>query len=368
MSSFASYQTSMTDHTYQLYILQKVSRTFALTIPQLPDQLKTVVGNAYLLCRIADTIEDDKNMTAEEKKQYTDMFIGVVIGFTPADFFAEQLFLLLSETASLSELDLIANTSVVLRITHSFEKRQRNALDQCVSIMAKGMALYQDADTLEGLTDQDEMDQYCYYVAGVVGEMLTELFCHHSSDIDKQYDTLITLAVSFGQGLQMTNILKDIWEDHERGHCWLPRDLFAKHDIKLADKSADNLNRDFGIVIKQLVGVAYAHLNHAMNYTLLIPKDEVGIRRFCLWAIAMAILTLNNIHAKPNFKNGQAVKIKRYQVYTIIRLSNLFINQNKILWGLFHWLGRKLPKVSVNEKSISKKCSQYNQISCKLQP
>ena len=47
------------DLAYQAKILPLVSRTFALTIPQLTLELVDVVGNAYLLCRLADTIEDD---------------------------------------------------------------------------------------------------------------------------------------------------------------------------------------------------------------------------------------------------------------------------------------------------------------------
>jgi len=50
---------SIADEDYQNGILPHVSRTFALTIPQLPPALRTPVTNAYLLCRIADTIEDE---------------------------------------------------------------------------------------------------------------------------------------------------------------------------------------------------------------------------------------------------------------------------------------------------------------------
>ena len=55
------------DLQYQHRILQQVSRTFALTIPQLPPDLYRLVSNAYLLCRIADTIEDESALSAEEK-------------------------------------------------------------------------------------------------------------------------------------------------------------------------------------------------------------------------------------------------------------------------------------------------------------
>jgi len=61
---FMQNQAITADETYQEKILQDVSRTFALTIPQLPPALRRVVSNAYLLCRIADTIEDDNALTS----------------------------------------------------------------------------------------------------------------------------------------------------------------------------------------------------------------------------------------------------------------------------------------------------------------
>ena len=63
-------------------------------------------------------------------------------------------------------------------------------------------------------------------MAGVVGEMLTELFCRYCPELEPQRERLTHLAVSFGQGLQMTNILKDIWDDRQAGACWLPRSVF----------------------------------------------------------------------------------------------------------------------------------------------
>ena len=57
------------DLQYQGYILPGVSRTFALTIPVLPGRLAEVVANAYLLCRLADTIEDDVGLENEQKSE-----------------------------------------------------------------------------------------------------------------------------------------------------------------------------------------------------------------------------------------------------------------------------------------------------------
>ena len=350
MKSKNEFKTELDDITYQNEILQHVSRTFALTIPQLPESLSEVVGNAYLLCRIADTIEDDKLMTAVLKREYAERFIDVVKGSDSAETFSKELFPLLSPTASEAEHELIANTTPVIRLTHSFNERQRAALEKCVSIMAEGMVRYQDAESLDGMIDLEDMGQYCYYVAGVVGEMLTELFCDYSPEIDSQREEMMKLGVSFGQGLQMTNILKDIWEDHERGVCWLPRDIFNKHGVDIRHKVIGENEAGFDEALIELLGVAHAHIRNALIYTQKIPAKEKGLRRFCLWALGMAVLTLEKIRQKPNFTTGQEVKISRFNVKSTIFFTNLFVGNNWALKKLFQFSGRRLPITDIHEK------------------
>ena len=335
------------DLAYQNAILQDVSRTFALTIPQLPEALADVVGNAYLLCRIADTIEDDKDMVFELKQRYSEAFIEVVAEQADAASFATSLHPELSPAATAAEKDLIKNTAAVIRITHSFNTRQRQALERCVRIMADGMVRYQDAETLEGLPDQGAMDQYCYYVAGVVGEMLTELFCDYSADINAQYDEMMQLGVSFGQGLQMTNILKDIYDDYERGACWLPAEVFARHGFTLTDLKPGIKSAEFESGLGELIGLAHSHLQNALKYTYNIPSHETGLRKFCLWAIGMAVLTLQNINQKRDFQHGSEVKISRRSVKSTIAATNLLIRSNKMLGLLFTMTAKGLPKTAI---------------------
>ena len=68
------------DLSYQASALPGVSRTFALTIPVLPDRLAEVVTNAYLLCRIADTIEDDSALGDQQKSEFHRQFLSVIKG------------------------------------------------------------------------------------------------------------------------------------------------------------------------------------------------------------------------------------------------------------------------------------------------
>jgi len=305
---------------FQTWILPQVSRTFALTIPQLPEPLVLVVSNAYLLCRIADTIEDDSLLTFEQKTVFSNHFIDVVSGKESPHPFAEQLAPLLSKNTPQAEQDLIQNTPLVIEITHSFNLNQQTQLIRCIKIMSNGMAHFQRTASLNGLKNVEELNQYCYVVAGVVGEMLAALFCDYSQDIAKHQTQLEKLSVSFGQGLQMTNILKDIADDKERGICWLPQDLFVD---------------GFEIGIKKTLKITCEHLQQAMNYIYLIPKNETGIRKFCLWAVAMAVLTLRKIAKEKGFYTGQQVKISRQTVKMVILGSNLLIKQDKILQFLF---------------------------------
>jgi farnesyl-diphosphate farnesyltransferase len=345
-------RTAVSDLDYQEHILQDVSRTFALTIPQLPGSLPHVVGNAYLLCRIADTIEDDPSLDAGQKRHFSESFIQVIGGEMPAGRFADELHPLLSDSMLEAEKDLIHHTGRVIRITHGFSERQRAALASCIRTMSRGMADFQQSKTLDGLADMPQMDRYCYYVAGVVGEMLTELFCAYSSEIDARRSGLQKLAVSFGQGLQMTNILKDIWEDRDRGACWLPREVFQRVGFDLGRLAEDYQREKFSLGLSELIGIARLHLQNALGYTLLIPGHEAGIRRFCLWALGMAVLTLRKVHANRHFTSGQQVKITRRSVKAVVLVSKVSVSNDAVLKWLFGGFTRSLPVAENPPKAI----------------
>jgi len=309
------------DERFQSRILQGVSRTFALTIPQLPPGLDRAISNAYLLCRIADTIEDDAGLPFAAKQDYA-----------------------LAAHATAAERELMTETARVIRITHSLNEDQRRAMARCVGIMVEGMVLYQGHETLDGLADQAALDRYCYYVAGVVGEMLTALFCDHCPALRARETELMHLAVSFGQGLQMTNILKDIWDDRARGACWLPRDLFAAHGVSLARLEPGQGGAGFGDALGQLIAIAHGHLRNALRYTLILPAGEAGIRRFCLWALGMAVLTLRKLERRRDFASGQEVKISRRAVKATVIATSAAVSSDRLLRVLFALAASGLPQ------------------------
>ena len=341
------------DDAFQAAALEHVSRTFALTIPQLPAALARVVGNAYLLCRIADTIEDDAELAAPLKREYAERFIEVLAGEADPRVFADELAPCLAPATPVAERELIRVTPRVVAITHACSPTQRVALERCVRVMSRGMADFQQNASRDGLADMSTMDRYCYCVAGVVGEMLTELFCEYSQQIRPQRDRLLPLAVSFGQGLQMTNILKDVWEDYRRGACWLPRSVFAAHGFELSGMEDGAGDPRFAQALDELVGVARCHLANALEFTLAMPPEERGIRRFCLWALGMAVLTLRKIHANTGYSTGRQVKISRRSVRATVLVSNAAVSSDALLRMLFGVLTRGLPDGAPPSRPLS---------------
>ncbi len=328
---------------YQDQILPAVSRTFALTIPQLPGDLRQVVTNAYLLCRAADTIEDEPALSAQDKHRYEEAFVEVVAGRADAALLAAEVAPKLSAATLEAERDLMRQLPQVIEVLRSFRPAQRAAIERCVAVMGRGMHRFQQGAGVQGLATQAEMDSYCYYVAGVVGEMLTELFCDFDPSIAERRDAMMQLAVSFGQGLQMTNILKDQWEDRARGACWLPREVFEKQNLDLARLEPGQNPAAYAAVQNELIGVAHAHLRNALEYTLLIPVQYVGMRRFCLWAIGLAVLTLRNLHETPGFTAGTQIKVSRGAVARTIMVCNATVRSNGLLRRVFNMAWRKLP-------------------------
>ncbi|MDI9570006.1 MAG: phytoene/squalene synthase family protein [Pseudomonadota bacterium] len=331
------------DPDFEFEALKKVSRSFALTIPELPADLGRVVTNAYLICRIIDTIEDDEALTLEAKARFFEEFVQVLNAERPAAVFAADLTARLAAGVPEAERELIENTPTVIGGNLALTPPQRQAIRQCGTIMARGMLEFQRLRKPGGLEDLEALNRYCYFVAGVVGEMLTELFCDHAPAIAARRQELMTRAASFGQGLQMTNIIKDLWEDRLRGTCWLPRSIFAAAGCDLDRLGADGGGEAFARGIAKMIGIARGHLQNALAYTLLIPPEETGIRRFCLWAIGMAVFTLRNINRKRGFRSGSEVKISRRTLRSIIMVSNMTQRSDRLLAGLFAWITHDLP-------------------------
>ncbi len=320
-------ENSQTDLAYQKAILSSVSRTFALTIPLLPPIIEKVVGNTYLLCRIVDTIEDAAELTPEAKKNLSALFLDVVLERAPVESFVELCLDALKNYSNHDELDLIAHTPTVLRILHTCSSHDQEAVSRCVSMMSEGMSRFHGRQTEAGLKDLSEFEDYCYVVAGVVGELLTSIFRHYSPQFSKNIQGHENLAIAFGQALQMTNILKDSPEDRARGVSWKPANLSQL----------------------DLLQIAYQKLSDSLTYILLIPKEEVGMRRFCLLAFGLAVLTLDKLAAGDHFERQEDIKLSRNTVWLFYGFTKIAAGSNGLIKSFFYLWGSPLRKLKAKQ-------------------
>ncbi len=334
----------ITHRYYQEVLLPGVSRTFALTIPELPAELRDTVTNAYLLCRIADTLEDHSALPADEKR---DLFLALthaIRGDEPAAELAKRMEAAVIAFAPVAERDLVSALERVVAVTHGLPDAHRIAVTRCVTVMGEGMARFQETKSPTGLPNRAAFDDYCYRVAGVVGEMLTDLFCMEIPEMEERRGDLMPLGRDFGLGLQATNILKDVWSDRENGVCWLPRDVFEAAGCQLEEDGDWHADPAFRAGMRQCVGLAAGRLDSARDYILAVPRRETGIRRFCAWAATMAYATLRRIHRRPGFNHTEQVKIPRRQVRRLARWSARGAKRDWIMRGVLTVSGRWLPR------------------------
>jgi farnesyl-diphosphate farnesyltransferase len=151
MSRAAPERDTRSDQDYQDAILVHVSRTFALTIPELPAGLRATVTCAYLLCRIADTIEDEPTLTAEDKVRYLRQFSSVVGAQSDAAQLAAELGPRLSDRTPAHERDLVGNLTRVVSSVRLMERREQAAIRRCVEYMCHGMHQFQRTASVRGL-------------------------------------------------------------------------------------------------------------------------------------------------------------------------------------------------------------------------
>lgn len=310
------------DLAYQKAILGSVSRTFALTIPLLPPDIEKVVGNTYLLCRIVDTIEDAADLSTQTKQSLSALFLEAVLEKVPVENFVQPCLQALKNYNNQDELDLISHTPTVLRILHTCSSSDQEAVSRCISIMSQGMSYFHGKQNRNGLQNLGEFEEYCYVVAGVVGELLTTIFGNHSHAFKERMAGHEDLAIAFGQALQMTNILKDSPEDQARGVSWKPA------DVSQAD----------------LLKIAYQKLQDSLNYILLIPKKEQGMRRFCFLAFGLAVMTLSKIANRKGFESKDAVKLSRNVVMSFYAFTTWAVKSDMLMKLFFYLSSRSLIK------------------------
>ena len=281
------------DWAYCEQALVDVSRTFSKPIQLLPEQLRVALTCGYLLCRVVDTVEDHEQLDGHERDALFTAFIAVLDGEQSPESFSERFRAFSDEDP---EVRLAQSLPRVMNVFMSQDERTREASISWLSEMANGMRIYCRRDrpgTVMAVNSISDLERYCYFVAGTVGHLITDLFCTWMGSSGSALEPeLRARCESFGIGLQMVNILKDVTDDFARKRCYVPRQFcqsegFALENL-LAVEHRQQAHRTLALVFER----ASEHLGKAFEYVLLIPAQQVQLRLFCLLPLWMALETL----------------------------------------------------------------------------
>lgn len=320
--------------------LPGVSRTFALGIGLLRHPLRDETGVAYLICRILDTIEDTTSLPGERRAALLERSARNLFDGAAWRECASGIEDLLADPGLTgNDHDLCRHATVVMEAFHSLRPSAAEAMHGPIGEMALGMAATVRRE-MEGsglhLETMEDLERYCYYVAGTVGNLLTNLFAMDRPSIDDACERrLRETAVRFGLGLQATNIIKNVTDDISRGIAYVPRSLFERTGVDLQtliDRPDDPRGRQ---VVAMLVEATLAWLDDALDYTLAVPAAEEDIRLFCALPLLFAVRTLGLAVRTTEVFSEETLKISRQEVGAIHRELVPALADDRALAGLY---------------------------------
>ena len=126
---------------YCLDMLPRVSRTFAPTIRMLPKGLNVPVTVAYLLCRIADTVEDTDALSVDEKKNLLTVYANIFVADN-SKYYTVFNRLIKNLPNQTPDDELTHNFPIVYAVYDSFSKMIKTQIGRWVAEMSRGMHKY----------------------------------------------------------------------------------------------------------------------------------------------------------------------------------------------------------------------------------
>ena len=324
----------MNDLDWCKSMLPKVSRTFALGIQMLPEPFSSWITIGYLLCRVVDTVEDTENLEWDARRRLFTAFENALINGDCRPFAKDAALFADDDDGELSR-----GLERIIKPMNSFPVPVQNAMQKWIGEMSGGMALYARRHAFgpgrTTLHDMADLERYCYFVAGTVGHLLTDLFLIGCPETQAHAARLRSHAEAFGHLLQMTNIVKDVTDDWPRGWCFIPETVCHANGTS-SDKLIDPAHSMAGIQAIDAVNLhARRFYSDAVSYVIALPKEAEALRRFCLFPMILAGKTLELALGSPSVVNPEsAVKVSRSTVAEAAQMVEALLNDDRTLAAL----------------------------------
>ncbi|MEK6775007.1 MAG: squalene/phytoene synthase family protein [Bdellovibrionota bacterium] len=292
--------------------LKNVSRSFAFCIDRLNSPFKHWVGLAYILCRLVDTIEDSPWKKISQQTEAFEEFETFILRL-PEKEKVDQWATTFAEEIPKGEKELLQESFLFFSDLHQLPKNVKNILSRTILDMKQGMAHWsekarKDEGNALSLQTMTQANQYCFFVAGVVGEMLSELF-RFSEDKYEISNKTLEDSYRFGFFLQKINLLKDQMDDETQGRFLVPDREEMRQSLLIDGEGA-------------------------IDYLLSLPVSRKDYRIFCAWSLFLGLKSLSFID--KSFKEKKMYKIPSAETLLLLGKVELIINDNEKLKKLYN--------------------------------
>ena len=266
-------------------LLGNHARSFALTLRFLPRALREPLSLGYLLARSSDTVADAAGIPRERRLELLEELEGAL----ESESFCWEVQIAQGELSP-SELELVDALPMLMMALERHP--ERSELVPLWKTILKGQRFDLQRFTSGALAlSREELEEYCFLVAGSVGETWTRLIGRHYPDaMLRPREEMERLGMSYGKGLQLLNILRDRAEDRELGRVYI--------------REAQ---------VPEMMELAVTWLHQGTQYCLNLRPGR--IRYASELPLRLALATLNRMRAT---QESSSVKISRWEVYRIL--------------------------------------------------
>lgn len=289
-------------------VLKAVSRSFYLSLRLLPAPMRRGAAVGYLLARASDTIADSSIVSPEYRMALLDGFSAQIRGEAEVLAWPDDV---VSGLEDEGEAELLRRHGEVMGALNSLDTGEAKLVREVVEIIIGGQRLdlerFGDAseDRVVSLSDEAELDDYTWRVAGCVGDFWTKLgYLTMGEGFSLQPEgELLAHAVEYGKALQLVNILRDLPRDLRAGRCYLPVDDSRDHTLLMAAFERQRV-------------VTEEKIAHGFSYSEKLRSKRLRLSSKLPAMIAKE--TLEGLEAISFEKLEEGYKVSRKRVYLMI--------------------------------------------------
>ena len=303
-------------------ILEGTSRSFYLSLKELPRAIRPQVSLLYMLARTSDTIADSEGGEPRELLEALESYDDFTQGRTSE---APRLSSFSEFQTNKSEGLLLKNVETIVSRIEGFSESDQESIRSCLGIIISGQILDVNrfslgAEDIPSIEKDDELDDYAYRVAGSVGEFWTRMSLAHLFKLDHEKENqLFENGVKFGKSLQMINILRDIPADLELGRCYIPRKSLEKHKLSPHDLLDKSKMEPFRPLYDEYLDLTSRYLESAIQYIEMIPHSQFRLRGSCMLPVIIGKRTVSLLRGRNVLDRKDRIKIDRSEIKEVVQ-------------------------------------------------